>query len=346
MSVVKTLFLAVALAVPAWGGLSGCGSSGGSVAGGAVTIYNASYDPTRELYLEINQAFAASYKSQTGREVTIVQSHGGSGKQSRAIIDGAQADVATLALAADIDALAAQGHLLPENWQSRLPQNSAPYTSTIVFLVRKGNSKGIKDWGDLVKPGVSVITPDPKSSGGARWNYLAAWGWALKQNGGDEEKARAFVTELYQHVPILDSGARGATITFTQRNQGDALLAWENEAYLALKEFGADKFEVITPSVSILAEPPVAVVDENAKRDGAEQAATDYLKFLYTPEAQEIIAKNHYRPRDAQAAAKYEGQFPKLQLFTIDEMFGGWKKAQAKHFADKGIFDQIYKPHQ
>jgi sulfate transport system substrate-binding protein len=345
MSLVKNLLLAVALAAPVAGGWSGCGSSSGENAPGAsVTLFNVSYDPTRELYEEIDKAFAAAYKTQTGTEVSIKQSHGGSGKQSRAIIDGAKGDVATLALAADIDVLATQGHLLPENWQGRLPQNSAPYTSTIVFLVRKGNPKGIKDWGDLVKGDVAVITPDPKSSGGARWNYLAAWGWALKQNGNDEAKARAFVTELYSHVPILDSGARGATITFTQRGQGDVLLAWENEAHLSLKEFGADKFEIVTPSVSILAEPPVAVVDANAKADGVEKVAEDYLKYLYTPEAQEIIAKNYYRPRDTQVAAKYAGQFPKVELFTIDELFGGWKKAQATHFADKGVFDQIYKP--
>lgn len=309
------------------------------------TLYNVSYDPTRELYVDINTAFAASYKAHTGNSVTVKQSHGGSGKQSRSIIDGGKADVATLALAADIDALASEAHLLPENWISRLPENSAPYTSTIVFLVRKGNPKGIKDWGDLVKPGVSVITPDPKSSGGARWNYLAAWGWALKQNNNDEGKAKAFVTELYKHVPILDSGARGSTVTFAQRGQGDVLINWENEAYLSLKEFGADKFEIITPAISILAEPSVAVVDKNAEKDGVSKVAEDYLKFLYTPEAQEIIARNYYRPRNPDVAKAHESQFPKVQLFTIDEIFGGWKKAQATHFADKGIFDQIYKKH-
>lgn len=307
------------------------------------TVYNVSYDPTRELYQALSPAFAAKWKAETGRTLAIQNSHGGSGKQARSVIDGGKADIVTLALAADIDSIAAKGRLLPENWQSRLPENSSPYTSTIVFVVRKGNPKQVHDWPDLIREGVRVITPDPKSSGGARWNYLAAWGWALKKNGGDEGKARAYVAALYKHVPILDSGARGATITFTQRNQGDVLLAWENEAYLSLKEFGADKFEIVAPSMSILAEPPVVVVDRNAARDGVTKAAEAFLKYLYTPEAQEIIAQHYYRPRNAEVAKKYTDRFAKIELFTIDEVFGGWKKAQAKHFADKGIFDQIQK---
>ncbi len=315
----------------------------GSGAGG-VTLYNVSYDPTRELYADIDQAFAADYKIKTGIDVAVQLSNGGSGRQARNILVGGQGDVATLALAADIDLLAG-AKLLPADWQSRLPENSAPYTSTIVFLVRHGNPRGIADWPDLVKPGVAVITPDPKSSSGARWNYLAAWGYALQAGNQEEAKARAFVAELYRHVPILDTGARSATITFTQRNQGDVLLAWENEAHLAQKEFGADKFEIVIPSVSILAEPPVAVVEENARRDGVAKVAEDYLRYLYTPEAQEIIARNFYRPRDAQVAAKYAAQFPALKLLTIDDAFGGWKKAQATHFADGGTFDQIYKKH-
>jgi sulfate/thiosulfate-binding protein len=312
-----------------------------------VTLYNVSYDPTRELYVAINKAFAEQYKKETGDAVTIKQSHGGSGKQARAVNDGGKADVVTLALAADIDAISKTG-LLPDNWQSRLPQNSTPYTSTIVFLVRKGNPKGIHDWNDLIKPGVKVITPDPKASGGARWNYLAAWGWALKQPGGSEDKARAFVQELYKHVPVLDSGARGATLTFAQRGQGDVLLAWENEAYLAVNEFADDGFEIVPPSVSILAEPPVTVVDKNAQADGVQKEAEAYLKFLYTPVAQEIIAQNHYRPRDTEILKKHP-EILKINLFTIDDTFGdgtagsGWKSAQAKHFADGGVFDQIYR---
>ncbi len=307
------------------------------------TLYNVSYDPTRELYVAINKAFSADYLKQTGDTVTVKNSHGGSGKQSRAVIDGAKADVVTLALAADIDVIASQGHLLPDNWQTRLPQNSTPYTSTIVFLVRAGNPKGIKDWGDLIKGDVKVITPDPKASGGARWNYLAAWGWALKQNNNDEAKAREFVASLYKHVPVLDSGARGATLTFAQRNQGDVLLAWENEAFLALKEFPDSKFEIVAPSVSILAEPPVTVVDKNADADGVRKVSDAYLKYLYTPAAQEIIAKNYYRPRDPEIAKKYADKFPKVELFTIDAVFGGWGKAQATHFSDGGVFDQIFK---
>jgi sulfate/thiosulfate transport system substrate-binding protein len=303
------------------------------------TLYNVSYDPTRELYKEINKAFTAEYQQQTGDHVTIKNSHGGSGKQSRSVIDGAPADVVTLALAADIDAIARKAHLLPEDWQTKLPENSAPYTSTIVFLVRKGNPKGIHEWNDLIKPDVKVITPDPKSSGGARWAYLAAWGQALRANNNDEAKARAFVAELYHHVPVLDSGARAATVTFAQRGQGDVLLSWENEAYLAIQEFG-DQFEVVAPKISILAEPPVAVVEKNAQKDGASKAAEAYLKFLYTPEAQKIIAKNFYRPRDPAAEAAEPVPLPKVELFTIAD-FGGWSKVQAAHFADGGIFDQI-----
>ncbi len=300
------------------------------------TLYNVSYDPTRELYVQINKAFTASYKKETGDTVTVQNSHGGSGKQARGVIDGSQADVVTLALAADIDAIAKAG-LLPETWQARLPENSTPYTSTIVFLVRKGNAKGIKDWGDLVKDNVKVITPDPKASGGARWAYLAAYGWALKQNagadaGGADAKAKAFVAELYKHVPILDSGARASTVTFAQKNQGDVLLAWENEAYLALDEFGDDKFEIVAPKVSILAEPPVAVVDKNAEKDGVAKVSEAYLKYLYTPAAQEIIAQNHYRPRNVEVAAKHSGEFATIELFTIYEVFGGWKKRAGDAF--------------
>jgi sulfate transport system substrate-binding protein len=308
------------------------------------TLLNASYDPTRELYQEYNTAFAKYWKGKTGDDVTIRQSHAGSGGQSRAVIDGLRADVVTLALAYDIDAIAERAKLLPAEWQSRLPNNSAPYTSTIVFLVRKGNPKAIKDWPDLVKPGISVITPNPKTSGGARWNYLAAWGYALKANNNNAAAAEQFVGQLYKNVPVLDSGARGSTITFTQRGLGDVYIAWENEAYLALEEFGADKFEVVMPSVSILAEPPVAVVDRVAERNKNRDLAEEYLKYLYSPEGQTIIAKHYYRPRDAAAAASATVKLPDIELFTIDEVFGGWKKAQAEHFNDKGIFDKIYKP--
>lgn len=308
------------------------------------TLLNASYDPTRELYQEYNAAFAKYWKAKTGDDVTVRQSHAGSGGQSRAVIDGLRADVVTLALAYDIDTIAARGKSLPAEWQARLPNNSAPYTSTIVFLVRKGNPKAIRDWGDLVKPGVSVITPNPKTSGGARWNYLAAWGYALKANNNNPAAAEQFVTQLYKNVPVLDSGARGSTITFTQRNLGDVYIAWENEAYLALDEFGADKFEIVMPSVSILAEPPVTLVDRVAERNKNTDLANEYLKYLYSPEGQAIIAKHHYRPRDADAAANALVKLPAIELFTIDEVFGGWKKAQAEHFNDKGIFDKIYKP--
>jgi sulfate transport system substrate-binding protein len=307
----------------------------------SVELLNVSYDPTRELYQEYNAAFAKYWQAKTGETVAIKQSHGGSGKQARSVIDGLRADVVTLALAGDIDALNRQANLLPENWQQRLPNNSAPYTSTIVFLVRKGNPKHIKDWDDLVKPGVSVITPNPKTSGGARWNYLAAWGYALRKFGG-EDKARQFVADLFKNVPVLDSGARGSTTTFVQREIGDVAISWENEAYLVVKEFGADKFEIVAPSVSILAEPSVAVVDKVAKKKGTEAVAKAYLEYLYSDEGQEIAARNFYRPRQAATAAKFAGHFAKLDLFTIDEVFGGWTKAQKVHFADGGVFDQIY----
>ena len=309
-------------------------------AAGAVTLLNVSYDPTRELYEAYNTAFAKYWKEKTGQDVKINQSHGGSGKQARSVVDGLPADVVTLALAADVDGIANAGKLLPVNWESRLPNNSAPYTSTIVFLVRKGNPKGVKDWGDLIKPNVSVITPNPKTSGGARWNYLAAWAWAKHQPGGSDAKAKEYVKTLFQHVPVLDAGARGATTTFVQRGIGDVLLAWENEALLAIKELGPDKVEVVVPSLSILAEPSVAVVDKVVLRRGTREVATEYLNHLYSKEGQEIIAKNYYRPRDAEIAAKYAAQYPKLNLVTIQE-FGGWAKAQSEHFADKGVFDQI-----
>jgi len=307
-----------------------------------VKLLNVSYDPTRELYQEINAAFAKYWKGRSGADVTINQSHGGSGKQARAVIDGLEADVVTLALAYDIDAIAQAG-LLPRTWQARLPDHSAPYTSTIVFLVRKGNPKGIKDWEDLAKPGVSVVSPNPKTSGGARWNYLAAWGYGLKTFGGDVEKTRDFVTRLYGNVPILDTGARGATITFVERGIGDVLIAWENEAILAEKELGKGKLEMVAPSLSILAEPPVALVDRIASKHNTKAVAQAYLEFLYTPEGQEIAARHYFRPRLKAAADKCAAQFPKLTLFTIDEVFGGWAKAQKAHFADGGVFDQIMK---
>jgi sulfate/thiosulfate-binding protein len=305
------------------------------------TLLNVSYDPTRELYDDYNQAFAAHWKQKTGKEVSIRQSHGGSGKQARTVIDGLPADVVTLALAYDIDALATQGKLLPSNWQARLPNNSSPYTSTIVFLVRKGNPKKIKDWPDLARPGVSVITPNPKTSGGARWNYLAAWAWALKQPGGSAATAQDYIGKLFKNVPVLDTGARGSLTTFAQRGIGDVLVSWENEALLAAKQLGKDKFEIVVPSLSILAEPPVAVVDKVAIRRGTSEIARAYLEYLYSKPAQEIVAKHYYRPRDPQVAAKYASVFPKMNLVTIAD-FGGWGKAQATHFADGGVFDKIY----
>ncbi len=307
-----------------------------------VTLLNAAYDPTRELYREFNAAFAKYWKARTGQTVTVHQSHGGSGKQARAVIDGLEADVVTLALAYDIDAIHEKAGLIPKDWQTRLPDNSAPYTSTVVFLVRKGNPKGIQDWDDLVRPGVSVITPNPKTSGGARWNYLAAWGYALRRNNGDESKAKDFVTRLYRNVPVLDSGARGSATTFVERGIGDVFISWENEAFLAVKELGQGKVEIVTPSVSLLAEPPVAVVDRFAQKHGAVEVATEYLKYLYTPEGQEIAARNFYRPRLKAVADRYANQFAKVPLFTIDEVFGGWGKAQKAHFSDGGVFDQIY----
>ena len=310
----------------------------------ADTLLNVSYDPTRELYQEFNSAFAQHWKAQGKGDVTIQQSHGGSGKQARSVIDGLRADVVTLALAGDIDELHRLGKLIPPDWQSRLPDASTPYTSTIVFLVRKGNPKGLKDWGDLVKPGVEVITPNPKTSGGARWNFLAAWAWAKKQYGSDE-KAQEYVTQLYKQVPVLDTGARGSTITFVNNRIGDVLLAWENEAFLALKEEGGDALEIVVPSLSILAEPPVAVVDRNVERKGTRELATAYLNHLYSEEGQRIAAKNFYRPRNAKVAAEFAEQFPPLELVTIDGAFNGWKEAQPKFFSDGGVFDQIYQAH-
>jgi sulfate/thiosulfate-binding protein len=313
----------------------------GSAFAADVTLLNVSYDPTRELYVDFNKAFAAAYQKETGKSVEIKQSHGGSGSQARAVIDGLQADIVTLALAYDIDAIAAKG-LIPADWQKRLPLNASPYTSTIVFLVRKGNPKGIKDWDDLIKSGVSVITPNPKTSGGARWNYLAAWGYALKKFGSADQ-AKQFVGKLYGNVPVLDSGARGSTVTFVERGVGDVLLAWENEAFLAQREFGKDKFEIVSPPRSILAEPPVAVVDKVADSKGTRAVAEAYLKYWYSREGQEIAARNSYRPRDLEIAKQYEDSFAKVELFTIDEVFGGWAKAQQEHFSEGGIFDQIYK---
>lgn len=332
--IILGLLLIVLLAV---GAISFAGAEG------EITLLNVSYDPTRELYENYNAAFAKYWKAKTGQTVVIKQSHGGSGAQARTVIDGLEADVVTLALAYDIDAIA-DSKLLPTNWQKRLPNNSTPYTSTIVFLVRKGNPKEIKDWDDLVKPGISIITPNPKTSGGARWNYLAAWGYALKHNNNSQEKAKEFVKKLFKNVPVLDSGARGATTTFVQRGVGDVLLAWENEAFLAINELGKDKFEIIVPSLSILAEPPVAVVDKVVDKRGTRKVAEAYLKYLYTPEGQEIVARNYYRPRLKSVADKYAHQFPKIKLITIDDTFGGWQKAQKTHFEDGGTFDQIYQP--
>jgi sulfate/thiosulfate transport system substrate-binding protein len=332
LNLVLILIAALAAAIPV----------GASAA--EIKLLNASYDPTRELYQEVNAAFGKQWREKTGDAVTILQSHGGSGKQARAVIDGLQADVVTLALAYDIDAIAEKAQLLPADWQKRLPHNSTPYTSTIVFLVRKGNPKGIHDWDDLIKPGVSVITPNPKTSGGARWNYLAAWGFAWQKYGQDPARTRDFVAQLYKHVPVLDSGARGATTTFVQRGIGDVLLAWENEAFLAVKEFGAAGLEIVPPPVSVLAEPPVAVVDKNARRHGTEAVARAYLEFLYSDEGQTIAARQFYRPRSEKVAASYGSAFAPIKLFTVEELFGGWQKAQKTHFNDGGTFDQIYRP--
>lgn len=309
-----------------------------------VTLLNVSYDPTRELYQDFNAAFAKHWKAKNGQAVTIRQSHGGSGSQARAVIDGLEADVVTLALAYDIDAIAEKSRLIPTDWQKRLPHNSSPYTSTIVFLVRKGNPKGIRDWPDLLKPGLSVITPNPKTSGGARWNYLAAWGYSLGKTAKEESKAKDFVTRLYKNVHVLDSGARGSTTTFVERGIGDVFISWENEAFLAIHELGREKFEIVVPSVSILAEPPVTIVDKFAEKHGARAVAQAYLEHLYSAEGQEIAAKHYYRPRLAAVAKKHAAKFAQVKLFTIDEVFGGWKKAQKTHFADGGVFDQIYQP--
>jgi sulfate transport system substrate-binding protein len=313
----------------------------GSASAADLTLLNVSYDPTRELYADFNKAFASAYQKETGKSVEIKQSHGGSGAQARSVIDGLQADVVTLALAYDIDAIAARGLITPD-WQKRMPLNAAPYTSTIVFLVRKGNPKGIKDWDDLIKPGVAVITPNPKTSGGARWNYLAAWGYAQKKFGS-ADRAKKFVADLYQNVPVLDTGARGSTVTFVERGVGDVLIAWENEAFLALREFGKEKLEIVSPSLSILAEPPVAVVDKVVEKKGTRAVAEAYLNYWYSKEGQEIAARNSYRPRDPEIAREYENSFAKVELFTIDDVFGGWTQAQKEHFAEGGIFDQIYK---
>ncbi len=331
-----TRLFAVAAAV-----IFAAGISATAFAEKQVTLLNVSYDPTRELYEDYNKVFAKHWKEKTGETLTVNQSHGGSGKQARSVIDGLDADVVTLALAYDIDAISEKGKLLPKNWQTRLPDNSTPYTSTIVFLVRKGNPKNIKDWDDLVKPGVAVVTPNPKTSGGARWNYLAAWGYALKKWNNDEAKAKDFVAALYKNVPVLDSGARGATTTFIERGIGDVAISWENEAYLVVNDIGKGQYEIVTPSVSILAEPPVSVVDKVADRHGNRAVAEEYLKYLYSEEGQEIVAKHYYRPRNEKIAAKYAGQFQTVNLFTVQDVFGGWQKAQKTHFADKGVFDQI-----
>lgn len=333
----KKSLLTIALLAAALGAIAPL-----NVAAKDISLLNVSYDPTREFYQDFNDAFGKYWLAKTGDKVTVKASHGGSGKQARAIIDGLDADVATLALAYDIDQLSEKGKLIPKDWQKRLPHNSSPYTSTIVLLVRKGNPKNIKDWDDLVKPGVSVITPNPKTSGGARWNYLAAWAYAQKKNGGDEAKTKEFVGKLFKNVPVLDTGARGSTTTFVERGIGDVLLAWENEAFLAQKELGVGKFEIVVPSLSILAEPPVTVVDKFAKKHGTEAVSKAYLEYLYTEVSQEIAAKNYYRPTLASVAKKYEAQFPKVNLVKIDEYFGGWQVAQKKHFSDGGTFDQIY----
>jgi sulfate transport system substrate-binding protein len=340
MSIRLSLLSASAFALASLAACSSNESNGPAKPGGKVELLNVSYDPTRELYRDINQAFAKRWQEEKGQQVTFRMSHGGSGKQSRAVIDGLEADVVTLALGYDIDAIAQKTGKLPANWQSKLPDKSAPYTSTIVFLVRAGNPKGIKDWGDLIKPGVKVITPNPKTSGGARWNFLAAWGFG-RAAGGSDEAAEKFVKALYANVPVLDSGARGSTTTFAERGIGDVLLAWENEAFLAGEELGKGKFQIIAPSLSILAEPPVAVVEENAKKHGTTEVAEAYLKFLYTPAGQELIAKHYYRPRDAAVATKYASKFPQMKLLTVDGDFGGWAAVQQRYFADGGVFDRI-----
>jgi sulfate transport system substrate-binding protein len=332
----QLIILLVALAIVA--------SAGIALSQPEVTLLNVSYDPTRELYQEFNAAFAKHWSSKTGQFVTIKQSHGGSGKQARAVIDGLEADVVTLAFAYDIDALAERGRLIPKEWQKRLPHNSSPYISTLVFLVRKGNPRNIRDWDDLVKPGVKVITPNPKTSGAARWNYLAAWGFALQKYGGSEEKAKEFVAKLLKNVPVLDSGARGATTTFIERGIGDVLINWENEVLLASRELGKDKFEMVVPSMSILAEPPVTLVDKVVDKRGTRTVAQAYLEYLYSDKGQEIAARHYYRPSNEKIAKKYSNQFPEIELFTIDELFGGWQKAQKTHFDDGGVFDKIYQP--
>jgi sulfate transport system substrate-binding protein len=340
-----TCFLISSLALSSLVFIQSCSSKTQATSGPAtIHLLNVSYDPTRELYQELNKSFADDWKQKTGQIVTIEQSHGGSGKQARSVIDGLQADVVTLGVASDIDAIAEKAQAINPGWEARLPNNATPYTSTVVFLVRKGNPKGIHDWPDVIRKGVSVITPNPKTSSGARWNYLAAWGYAWNHNGHDEKKTREFIAALYRNVPVLDSGARGSTTTFVERGLGDVLLSWENEAYLALKEFGADKFEIVNPSSSILAEPPVAVVDKYVDAHGTRAVAEAYLKYLYTDAGQEIAARNFYRPRNAAALAKYKSQFPDIQLFTITDVAGTWKEVQPKHFADHGIFDQLYKP--
>jgi sulfate transport system substrate-binding protein len=321
-----------------------CGFLASSAAAKDITLLNVSYDPTRELYEDFNKAFAKHWEAKSGDKVSVKQSHGGSGKQARGVIDGLQADVVTLALAYDIEMIAEKGRSIPKDWQTRLPHNSSPYTSTIVFLVRKGNPKGIKDWDDLAKPGVSVITPNPKTSGGARWNYLAAWAWASQKFNNDEAKVKDHIARLFKNVPVLDTGARGSTTTFVQRGIGDVFISWENEAFLAVKEYGADKFEIVNPSLSILAEPPVTWVDRVVKKRGTEAVAKAYLEYLYTPEGQEIAGKHFYRPRRVEAAAKFKNQFPDIKLVTIDGAFGGWSKAHRSHFAEGGTFDQIYRP--
>jgi sulfate/thiosulfate transport system substrate-binding protein len=330
LNLLKTTILLAALLLPL------------SIKAADITLLNVSYDPTRELYVEFNKAFAAHWKAKTGDNVAINQSHGGAGKQARAVIDGLRADVVTLALSYDIDEISSKAKLIPKDWQKRLPNNSSPYTSTIVLLVRKGNPKGIKDWNDLIKPGVSVITPNPKTSGGARWNYLAAYAYALKQNNNDDAKAREFVAKLYKNVPVLDSGARGSTTTFVERGIGDVFISWENEAFLAQKELGPDKFEIVIPSLSILAEPPVTIIDKTVDKRGTRAVAQAYLEYLYSEEGQEIAAKNYYRPTLEKVATKYEKNFPKINLIKIDDVFGGWQKAQKTHFADGGVFDKIY----